>query len=60
MITLALCSLPFLAGGIILWLGLKSAPVGIEDAEGFHVVEPNPGDPKSTKRFPVSALPQVS
>lgn len=60
MITIALCSIPFVVGGIILWLGLKSAPVGFEDAAGFHLVTPKRKLVKPAKRYPVSALPQVS
>ncbi len=60
MITLALCSLPFVAGGIILWLGMKSAPVGFEDSTGFHLAAPKRKRAKAVKRYPVEALPQVS
>ena len=50
MITLLLV-IPLLAGGLVTWLALKTAPEGFEDENGFHgVSRPKPADRVSVAR----------
>lgn len=42
MITLALVLIPFVAGGLIVWVSAKSAPEGFENEHGFHLLGETP------------------
>ncbi len=60
MITLALCSLPLVAGGIVSLVCLMSAPEGYENETGFHFGNASGKTVTADSNYPVGATIQAN